>query len=308
MLAEEVAKLKPEQQVRTHMVRLLKSVAHVFVNDAFGAAHRSSPSLVGLAEVLPACAGRLMEREVRGLGKALSPEHPCLYVLGGAKFDDSLQIIEHVIKNGVADSILTGGLVGHAFLTVVGVDLGAANLEILRKHGYEEQAARAKDLAQRFAEKIMVPIDVVIEADGKPLTVDIAPTAHTCTIAELKSALERSPPPSIQHPIYDIGPKTVARYSELIRGAKTVVANGPLGVFERPGYERGTFGVLRAMADSQAYTVIGGGHIVAAAAAAGVTDRLSHVSTGGGAAITFLSGAPLPAVEALKRAARRVRA
>jgi phosphoglycerate kinase len=307
-LSEEVAKLTPEQQAKTHMVKLLASVGSVFVNDAFGAAHRSSPSLVGLAEVLPAYMGRLMERELSSLGRALDPEHPCVYVLGGVKFDDSLRIIEHVLAKGIADAVLTGGLVANAFLTASGLDLGPANLEFMKSKGYEAQAEKAKGLLKDHGDKILIPADLVVDAEGQPQIVEIGVPIPSFTARELCDAVGRLGMPGVvtEHRIYDIGPKTVQKYAEVIRGAKTVVANGPLGMFERRGFEHGTYGVLKAMAESQAYTVIGGGHVVAAANAAGVAERLSHVSTGGGAAISFLSGEPLPVVRALERSAEKV--
>jgi phosphoglycerate kinase len=312
MLAEETAKLPPQEQAETHFVRLLASLGQVFVNDAFGAAHRSSPSLVGIAEVLPSYAGRLMERELKGLGRALSPERPCVYVLGGAKFDDSLRIIEHVFRKDIADQVLTGGLVANAFLTALGIDLGPPNLDLMKAKGYEKEAERAKNLLKQFGEKIKVPIDLVVDDAGQPRVIPVEKSLTGFTIHEiagvLEGILERESGLPSDLRICDIGPKTIEEYSRVIKEAKTVVANGPLGVFERAGFERGTFAVLRAMAESEAFTIIGGGHMVAAASAAGASDKIKHVSTGGGAAISFLSGEPLPVVEALARAAERVRA
>jgi phosphoglycerate kinase len=311
MLAEENLKLSPQEQAKTHLVQLLSSVGHIFINDAFGAAHRSSPSLVGLAEVLPSHAGRLMEHELKALGRALTPERPCVYVLGGAKFDDSLKIIEHVFSKGIADHVLTGGLVANAFLAALGIDLGPPNIELMKAKGYEEEAERAKRLLKQYGEKIKIPIDLVADVSGEPKVVAVEESLTGFTIHEISSVLEgifekRSGLPT-DFPIYDIGPKTVEEYSRVIREAKTVVANGPLGVFEREGFERGTFDVLRAMAESQAFTIIGGGHLVAAASAAKVSDKIKHVSTGGGATISFLAGDSLPVVEALARAKQRIK-
>jgi phosphoglycerate kinase len=289
MLAEEGLSLPPEELAKTHMVRILRSVGQVFVNDAFGAAHRSSPSLVGFAQVLPTYAGRLMERELTGLGKALSPERPCVYVLGGAKFDDSLKIIENVFTKGIADMVLSGGLVANALLVAAGVDLGKPNMDLMNSKGYPKEAERAKRLIDQYGDKISGPSDFVVNAGDQPkvISVDELPT---------------------EFQILDIGPKTVEEYSKVIAGAKTVIANGPLGAFEKVGFEKGTSGVLKAMAESQAFTVLGGGHIVAATHAAGLANRMKHVSTGGGASITFLTGGKMPAVEALMFAAERMRA
>jgi len=289
MLAEEGLSLPPEELAKTHMVRILRSVGQVFVNDAFGAAHRSSPSLVGFAQVLPTYAGRLMERELTGLGKALSPERPCVYVLGGAKFDDSLRIIENVFTKGIADMVLTGGLVSNALLVAAGADLGKINIDFMNARGYPKEAERAKRLIDQHGDKISGPSDFVVNAGGQPKVI---------SVNELPTEFQ----------ILDIGPKTVEEYSKVIAGAKTVVVNGPLGAFEKAGFEKGTSGVLKAMADSQAFTVLGGGHIVAATHAAGLASRMKHVSTGGGASITFLTGGKMPAVEALMSAAERMRA
>jgi phosphoglycerate kinase len=311
MLAEETLKLTPQEQAKTHFVRLLTSVAHVFVNDAFGAAHRSSPSLVGLTEVLPSYAGRLMERELKALRQAVTPEKPCVYVLGGVKFDDSLKIIEHIFSKGIADHVLTGGLVANAFLAAMGLDLGPPNIELMKTKGYEKEAERAKRLLKQYGERISVPIDLVADVAGQPQVIAVEESLAGFTIQEISSVLEgifekKSGLP-IDSPIYDIGPKTIEGYSRIIKEAKTVVANGPLGAFERKGFERGTFDILRAMAESQAFTIIGGGHLVAAAGAAGVSDKIKHVSTGGGATISFLAGDSLPVVEALVRAKQRIK-
>ncbi len=282
-LAEEGLSRSPEELAKTHFVRRFAGASQIYVNDAFGAAHRASASLVGFAAVLPSYAGRLMERELKSLSRALSPERPCVYILGGAKADDSLDIIDNVLGKGIADFVLTGGLVGNTFLAAAGRDIGSANLELLKVKGLEKQIDRAKRLLGEHGDKIKMLQDVAVDDKGQ---------REEISLEELPTQLL----------ICDIGSKTVEEFKKLIAGAKTVVANGPLGITERAGFERGTFEVLRAMASSQAYTIIGGGHIVAAVNAAGVAEQMKHVSTGGGACISFLSGDPLPAVEALTRA------
>ncbi len=280
--AEETLKGPPEKMAKTHLVRRLAELADIYVNDAFGAAHRSQPSLVGFGVVLPTFAGRLMERELKGLGRALTPERPSVYVLGGAKVDDSLTIIENVFAKDIADFVLTGGLVGHALLAASGKDLGKPNLQLLIDKGFGEEIERAKRLLSQHGNKIKTPLDLVVDAEGKPKELEV----------------EQFP---TELPIGDIGSRTVEEYSRMISEAKTVVANGPLGIFEKRGFERGTFRVLEAMASSQAFTILGGGHIVAAARTAGVTDRIKHISTGGGACISFLSGETMPVVELLTK-------
>jgi phosphoglycerate kinase len=282
--AEESLSGTPEQMAKTFLVRELSSLADLYVNDAFGAAHRGQPSLVGFGAVLPTYAGRLMERELRGLGRAREPERPCVYVLGGGKSKDSLAMIENVLSKGIADLILTGGLVAQLFLSASGRDLGGPNERILKEKGFEKERERARKLLSVHGEKIRLPVDLAVEKGGR------------------REEVEASSLP-VEFPVKDVGSRTIREYSELIRKARTVVANGPLGVFEQEGFERGTVEVLRAMADSEAYTIIGGGHMVAAAEKAGVLSRIRHVSTGGGACISFLAGEPMPVVELLLRKA-----
>jgi phosphoglycerate kinase len=281
--AEESLSGTPEQMARTFLVRELSSLADLYVNDAFGAAHRGQPSLVGFGAVLPTYAGRLMERELRGLGRAREPERPCVYVLGGGKSKDSLAMIENVLSKGIADLILTGGLVALLFLSASGRQLGGPSEQILKEKGFEKERERAKKLLSTHGEKIRLPVDLAVEKGGRREEVEV-------------SSLP------VELPVKDVGNRSIREYSELIRRAKTVVANGPLGVFEQEGFERGTVEVLRAMADSEAYTIIGGGHMVAAAEKAGVLSKIKHVSTGGGACISFLAGEPMPVVELLLRA------
>ena len=271
-----------EELAKTKLVSTLAELADVYVNDAFASAHRSQASLVGFGVLLPTYAGRLMEREINGLSRALSPERPCIYVLGGAKVDDSLKIIEHVLGRDVADEVLTGGLLGHAFLAASGRDIGAPNWKLLEKD-FEEEIELAKKSLAVYGKKIRVPNDVVVDDHGKPkeLTVKQLPTEFA---------------------ISDIGYRTIADYSRSIAGAKTVVANGPLGIFENRTFARGTFEILNAMARSKAFTIIGGGHMVAAAQEAGVAGKIKHISTGGKACINFLSGDKLPVIEMLTHA------
>jgi len=281
-LAEESLSGSPEDMAKTHLVQSLSKLVEIYVNDAFAAIHRGSPSLVGFGAVLPTFAGRLMERELKGLSRARSPEHPCVYVLGGAKVDDSLTITENVLSKGIADLVLTGGLVGQTLLASAGHNLGKPNLELLVKKGYQKLIDVGKEMLARYPGKIKIPVDVLVDDNGHPKEI---------TAEQLPTELV----------MRDIGSRTVAEYSKAIEGAKTVVANGPLGMFENPTYANGTFEVLRAMARSPAFTIIGGGHVVAAVQAAGVAGQIKHVSTGGGACISFLAGEKLPVVEMLTK-------
>ena len=278
---EELEERPLEEQARTELVLKLSELADAYVNDAFAAAHRSQPSLVGFCLTLPSAAGRLMERELEGLSRALLPQKPCVYVLGGVKVDDSLAIIKNVLEKNIADSVLTGGLVGQTFLVAAGHELGEPNRSAIKK--FEEEVREAGGLLSTYCAKIKFPLDLACDEQGRRKEI---------SIGELPAEL----------PICDVGSGTIEFYSSAIAGAKTIVANGPLGIFEKPDFSKGTFEVLKAMASSRGFTVIGGGHLIAAAGAAGVSDKLGHVSTGGGACISFLSGQSLPVVEALERA------
>ncbi len=281
--SEEVLNRPAEEQAKTHFVRKLSPLADLFVNDAFAAAHRSQPSLVGFGATLPTVAGRLMEKEINGLGKALDPEHPCVHILGGAKVDDSIDLIGHVFERGLADKVLVGGLVGQVFLAGKRVELGEPNMEIILEEGFEGEIYRSEELLSKYGEKIVIPRDVrveVNEGEAKVISVEDLPT---------------------DYPIYDIGDETIRDFADIIKESKTVVANGPLGVFEKPAFAEGTNGVLDVIANTHAEAIIGGGHLVAAAREHEVTDKIEHVSTGGGACLNFLSGEKLPVIEILKK-------
>jgi phosphoglycerate kinase len=282
---EEALNRPAEELAKTNLVRSLAGLVDVYVNDAFGTAHRSQPSLVGFAALLPTFAGRLMEREIRGLSMALSPKRPCVYAIGGAKVDDALRIIENALGRGVADELITGGLVGQTFLVAAGRDIGKPNLNLLLERGFKQDIERAGKLLSTYGKRIKMPVDVVVDDHGKP---------KELTLEQLPTEL----------PICDIGSRTIKEYSKVMAGAGTIVVGGPFGVFENPIFARGTLEILRAMANSRAFTVIGGGHLVAVARAESIADKIGHISTGGKACISFLSGEKLPAVEMLMRAKR----
>lgn len=283
--SEEVINRPAEEQAETHLVRRLSPLAGIFVNDAFAAAHRSQPSLVGFGVTLPAVAGRLMEKEVKGLGKARDPEHPCVYVLGGAKVEDSLSLIDHILEKEIADQVLVGGLIGQVFLAGKELDLGETNLKIISEKGYDEEVENAKKLLSTYGDKITLPKDLRVEKDGGE--------AEVISIEALPA----------ENPVYDIGDETVKEYQKVIKNAKTVVANGPVGVFEKPAFAKGTNGTLEALSETDAFTIIGGGHMVASARELGVAKEIDHVSTGGGSCLNFLSGQKLPVLEILRKSA-----
>jgi len=286
MAAEEVVEAPPEKLVKTHFVQRLAPLFDLYVNDAFAAAHRSQPSLAGLPEVLPAVAGRLMEKELRALNVVLGePQRPCLYLLGGAKAEDKIPVIEHILERGKADKVLLGGVPGKVFLKASGHRLSADDEREMG--GLGDHVKRAEAILSQYRDFIGMPVDVAIEEGGA--RVEYAFDGMSRGVA------------------LDMGKKTIEKYSAEIQKAATIVANGPLGVFEREGFDLGTRTVLRAIADADAYTVIGGGHLVGLASMMGLQDKFSHVSTAGGAMLSLLAGEKLPAIEALRRAARRLR-
>ena len=276
----------PEEHAKSEFIRELAPLADLFVNDAFSAAHRSHASVVGFTAVLPSVAGRIMERELKALARVLeSPKKPCVFILGGAKADDSLKISQYVLKNGIADYILTGGITGHLFLAATGVDLGKPNMELLEKQKVLDLIPGIKNLMAEHPGKIKVPIDVAVDIEGKrkELPVKTLPT---------------------EYPIFDIGTETIKEYSDIIKKARSIVISGPPGVYEREEFLKGTKEILEAVAESGAFSLVGGGHTVAAVQELGLRDRMSYISTAGGALIEFLMGSKLPAVVALEKAAK----
>ncbi|MEM2455522.1 MAG: phosphoglycerate kinase [Candidatus Bathyarchaeia archaeon] len=277
----------PEEHAKSDLVANLAPLADLFVNDAFAAAHRSHASIVGFTVVLPSAAGRIMEKELRALGRVMeNPEKPCIYILGGAKADDSLRISKYVLENNIADYVLTAGITGHLFLVAKGYDLGKPNMEFLEKNKLLDLVPGIKELISKYPTRIETPVDLAIEVDGK---------RREIALAELPT----------NYPIYDIGAKTIERYTELIMKAKSIVFSGPPGVFEKEEFRKGTRALFEAMASSRAFTLVGGGHSIAAVQSLGLADKMSYISTAGGALIEFLMGKKLPGVVALEEAAKR---
>jgi len=285
--AEENIDDKPEKLLKTHFVKQLSPLFDLNVNDAFATAHRSQPSIVGLTDALPSAAGRLMEKELKAVsGLLVEPRRPSVYVLGGSKVEDKIPVIEHILTRDKADKILLGGVPAKLFLKAMDKKISAADEKEMA--GLQAHIKNAKSLLEKYADKIEVPVDLAYEdARGKR-------TDRSIDASSKESAL-------------DIGVKTIEKYSKSLEGAATMVANGPLGVFERDGFDLGTRQVLEAMARSNGYTVIGGGHLVGLASILGIDERFKHVSTAGGAMLSLLSGQSLPGVDALVRAAERMR-
>ena len=287
-LPYEQSKGTPEEHSKTEFVKNLAPLADVFINDAFAAAHRAHVSMVGFTALLPSAAGRIMERELKALGKVLeSPEKPSVFVIGGAKGDDSLEISSYVLKNKIADYVLTGGVIGHIFLVAKSVNLGDANMKFLKKKELMGLVPGIKALIKQYPGAIITPIDLAMEVDKKrkEITIDDLPTDNS---------------------IFDIGTKTATKFADIILDAKTIVVSGPVGVFENPEFRKGSEIVLEAVANSDGYSLVGGGHTVATVEKLGLTNKMSYVSTAGGALIEFLMGKQLPGVVALEKAAARI--
>lgn len=247
----------------------------VYINDAFGSAHRAHASTVGIIRFVPiAAAGLLMEKELEYLNKATdNPERPCVAILGGAKVSDKIEVIENLLK--FADRLLIGGAMAYTFMKAQNQPTGKSLVE-------DDKVELAKRLLEQNGAKLMLPEDHVVA----PALADGVPTQVVTTIPDDQMGL-------------DIGPVTADAFGKVIEDAKTIIWNGPMGVFEKPPFDRGTVAVAKAVANSSAVSVVGGGDSEKAIKSAGVADKISHVSTGGGATLEFLSGIELPGVAAL---------
>jgi len=286
--SEESLERTPKEHAKTHMIKRLSTVCDIFMNDAFSVSHRSHLSVTGFTETMPCIAGRVMEKEIDSLSRGLScSDRPCIYVLGGTKVDDSIKVTKNVLERGCADRVLVTGVVANVFLAAAGIDIGNANISFIEKQGYLPQIDIARELLGRFGKSIGLPVDVALNINDVRVEEKIT---------NLKTDLL----------IHDIGIETMVRFSKEISAARTVVMNGPAGVFEKEAFAMGTNEIVKAGTQS-GFSVIGGGHIAAAVEQLGLSAKYSHVSTGGGACIDFLAGEKLPGIEALKDAAKKFR-
>jgi phosphoglycerate kinase len=286
-LFETKLNLSPEAQARTLVVRKLAPRADLYVCDAFAAAHRSQPTLVGFEQLLPSAMGRLFEKEYASLSHLRQePQRPCVFLLGGTKVDDAFLMMEAVLRDGVADTMLTGGLVGQIMLVAAGVNLGSLSTEFIRTKNLWQWVEASRGILERFGDTVVLPVDVAVVEEGerREVTVTDLPTDDM---------------------ILDLGHATVAAYAERIATAGTTFANGPAGVFEKPESEYGTKSLWEAMADSAAYAALGGGDSIAAMNKYGLAALFSYVCTAGGGMVRFMSGEELPVVRALKESAVR---
>ena len=286
-LFELKLQLTHEEQAKTEVVTKLAPLADLYVCDAFAASHRDQPTLCGFEEVLPSAMGRLFEKEYCVISELMeNPAKPCVFMLGGSKVADAFMMMDIVLSNGIADKVLTGGLVGHILLKGQGKDIGEGTWAFVVKKGYDNLVEKGQELMAKYGDKILLPDDLAYGRDGVRME---------CQIGEVPSDIEAD----------DIGALTIKKYVDEIMAAKTVFGNGPMGVFEVPMYEAGSKAVYEALGETEAYTVIGGGDSVTAAKKYKVTDKLGYVCTGGGALIRFLTGEELPVVKALRHAAEK---
>ncbi|MBM3178818.1 MAG: phosphoglycerate kinase [Chloroflexi bacterium] len=265
-----------EEKNDLEFARQLASLGDVYVNDAFGSAHRAHASTEGVARFLPAVSGFLMEQELEYLGRAVAnPVHPYIAILGGAKVSDKILVVESLLSK--CDKMIIGGGMANTFLAAQGLNMQDSLVEA-------ESMELAKSIMAKSSDKLILPIDAVIadkfdaEANTKTVPIDKIPTGWR---------------------MLDVGPKTLELYQITLKGVKLVVWNGPVGVFEMPKFAEGTFALARMLAESGAITVIGGGDSASAVKKAGVAQKMTHVSTGGGASLEFLEGKILPGVAAL---------
>jgi phosphoglycerate kinase len=277
LLLENLRFHAEEEKNDPEFSRQLAGLCDIYVNDAFGSAHRAHASTVGMiAFVKQAAAGLLMDKELEYLGKATrNPARPCVAILGGAKVSDKIEVIQNMLK--VVDRLLIGGAMAYTFLRARGEGTGKSLVE-------EDKIDLAGDLMKQAGGKILLPVDHVVAAEFKAG----APSEIVDRVPDGMMGL-------------DIGPKTIEAYTQAIAGAKTIIWNGPMGVFEMPPFDRGTVALAKAVAASGAISVVGGGDSEKAIKAAGVADKISHISTGGGASLEFLAGIELPGVAALER-------
>jgi phosphoglycerate kinase len=279
LLLENLRFHAEEEKNDPAFAKQLAALCDVYINDAFGAAHRAHASTAGIvAYVKPAAAGFLMQKEIEALTHALTKaEKPYVAIVGGAKISDKIELVENFLN--IANTVLIGGAMAYTFFRAQGIETGKSLVEV-------DKIDLAKGLLAKAAEKrvsIELPVDHIVAA-----SLD-STDSHVTSI--------RSTP--TDHMGLDIGPETVRRYSEIIRQAKTIVWNGPMGVFENPKFAQGTFAIARAVAEADAFSIVGGGDSAAAVAQSGMESKITHISTGGGASLEFLSGQTLPGVEVL---------
>jgi phosphoglycerate kinase len=286
-LFERKLDLSPADQAKTLVVRKLAPLADLYVCDAFAAAHRSQPTLVGFEQLLPSAMGRLFEKEYANLARLREePGRPCVFLLGGTKIQEAFPMMKAALSDGVVDQVLAAGLVANVMLAASGVDLGAASMDFIRASQLEPYIEESRSILAEHGRKITLPADLAVVRGGERAEV---------AVGDLPVAEQ----------ILDLGHSAVDEYTACIAAAGTVFVNGPAGVFEQPAMEYGTKALWDAMAGMAGFSALGGGDSVTAMNRFGLGDRFDYVCTAGGAMVQFLSGKPMPVIEALKASAER---
>jgi phosphoglycerate kinase len=287
-LFETKLNLTPEEQANTIVVQKLGPIADLYLCDAFAAAHRAQPTLIGMEEILPSVMGRLLEKEILSLNRLLkNPAKPCVFILGGAKIQDAFLMINSIFDNNIADLVLATGLVAHVMLLAKSTSLGKESEEFIKKKNLGSYIEMSKEILNMYHDKIKLPIDFAYNVLGKRMEIEVDNL------------------PINDYPLTDLGIKTINYYNSIIEQAKTVFFNGPAGVFEEEASELGTKSLLTAIANSNAFSALGGGDTITALNRYALVEKMSYVSTGGGALIRFLSGEELPVIKALKKSSKK---
>ena len=285
LCAEENYEFSPADAAKTIMVKRLEKLFDLCVLDSFPSAHRAHPSIVGFSHVLPSCAGRIVESEIRELDKIITvAKAPHVIVLGGSKVLDRLEAIKMLIKTGRADHVLLTGLIGNVFMRAQARI--KSSLGIKRE---EEVVAKAHTLIGEYPDVFSTPVDVAVDKDGSRVELDVRDVGKG-------------------DKILDLGPKTIEHYNKLISGAGTVFISGPAGFFENEQFSYGTENLLKGVANSMATTIVSGGHLTSALKKFGLVEQINHISTAGGALVLYLTGQKLPMIQSLEEAATRERA
>jgi len=284
--SEEVINRPSDVQAKTFIVQKLKDIFDVYINDAFATAHRSQPTVVGYPVVMKSLAGRLMQKEIETIeGILKKPRKPITFVLGGTKADDSLKIAQKALSNGT-EHILTGGLVANIMLAARGYRIGEPSIEFIRGKKMIDQIDIGKELLEKYPDNIILPVDLALEHYGERMEIPVSDLPKNYKIS-------------------DIGHKTVEKYQQILMESGTIFANGALGIFEDPKFKYGTEEILKSIAKSKAFSVIGGGHTVAASNKLELHGDITHISSGGSACVNLLAGYKLPAVEELKQSRKK---
>ncbi|MAH90140.1 MAG: phosphoglycerate kinase [Euryarchaeota archaeon] len=281
-----------DTMAQTSIVQNLSMIADAFVNDAFACAHRSSPSIVGFTNTLPCIAGELMNYELTKLAQALeNPKRPCIAVLGGVKVDDSVIVADNMLRGDICDHIWVTGGVANLFLYISGINIGEININFLKNElgdAWNETISKASGLLTDFPECIIMPSDVALNIAGNRVD-------HSITDLPIDGS------------IFDMGITSIQSLSKAIKSAGTIILNGPAGVFEMSDFALGTVEMLNACAESNGYTVMGGGHTATLVSQRGLVSKMGHVSTGGGACLDLLAGRTLPGLASLEESAKQFR-